>query len=345
MPCSLCELPDADPADGFLFLWPPQAHTLHKLASRLAEQGTAFDNLARDNCLRIATCDAPGLLRAVSAALTDMERADTRVLLTPRRGPDLSDYGRVSTFDRAVEIADGAWVMTLLREGRYRSVAQPIVSARPDAGVRGHEFLLRAHGVDGEAIMPDRLFRAARDPQTFFNLDRAARLCAVEASIRIAGDLDIFINFMPGSVYDPGVCLRTTVDRIVALGIDPARVVFEVVESDSIRDLAHLASIVDFYREAGFRIALDDFGTGSNNLAALMALKPNLIKLDKCLMPDNTGDRRRMGLVGAVVRDCHENGIDVLAEGVETEEQARLMREAGIDLMQGYHFGAPRELE
>ena len=89
---------------------------------------------------------------------------------------------------------------------------------------------------------------------------------------------------LPGSVYDPGVCLRTTVNAIVKAEIPPERVIFEIVESERVKDMGHLRGIVNFYRSAGFKIALDDYGSGYNNLDTLMQLEPDYLKLDKSLV-------------------------------------------------------------
>ena len=275
--------------------------------------------------------------------LTDLEASDTKILMISGPAPSLADFGHVLTVEGLAKRTRGQWLISLLEENRYFCVAQPIVSADTFTPI-GHEFLLRGIDTDGSELQPGTLFESAADPRIFFNLDRAARVRAVEAAAAGKAEGLIFINFMPGSVYDPNVCLRTTVDAVIRNGIDPRRVVFEIVESTAFDDFSHLAGIANFYRKAGFRIALDDFGTGHNNLSTLLALRPDFLKLDKVLTGGISDDRDRQGLIETVVQQCASFGVETIGEGVEDAGSAETLRDLGVRYLQGYHFGRPRAL-
>ncbi|MDB5498589.1 MAG: hypothetical protein JWP28_2620, partial [Phenylobacterium sp.] len=91
----------------------------------------------------------------------------------------------------------------------------------------------------------------------------------------------------------------------------------------------------------GVRIALDDFGTGYSNLRALMHLPIQTVKLDRSLICDVAKDARVGKLVGSMLHAARALGVGIVAEGVEDEAQAILLRAAGCERMQGYWFDRP----
>jgi EAL domain-containing protein (putative c-di-GMP-specific phosphodiesterase class I) len=120
----------------------------------------------------------------------------------------------------------------------------------------------------------------------------------------------------------------------------PRDIVFEVVESEEVQDVKHLQKICDYYRKEGFGFALDDVGTGSNSLQMVCDLKPDYIKLDKSLI-SRVSDPMYQGVIGKLAEFAAQFGLSTIAEGIETVETCELLRELGINLMQGYYFGKP----
>lgn len=341
MSCRSCDLPDSFDDDMTAFLWPAHGHVVAKVAGYLSDAGLAFDNLVSDGCIRVQVPKVSRFLLGLSGLLTDAEQADTRILITRAPEPGLREFGDVRSVSGIISRLKGDWVIELLREERYHSVVQPICRAGDPSTVIGHEYLLRGVEPDGSPIPPAVLFGAAEDPRVFFSLDRAARISAVRTAARHDVPGNIFINFMPGSIYDPNVCLRTTASAVTEAGIDPGRVVFEIVESQRIADLNHLRGIVNFYRSAGFRVALDDFGAGHANLNTYVALEPDYVKLDKDLIRNALPGSARLEMVRTLVSNFHHAGIEVIAEGIETEAALAAVRSVGVDHVQGYLFGRP----
>ncbi len=220
---------------------------------------------------------------------------------------------------------------------------QPVFDLRSGA-VFGHEALIRAR-------LGERLYGAgellaaapAHGGQHVF--DRQARLAAIEqgaALIKAAqGQGHLFINFMPGVVYDPEVCLSSTFAACRKAGVDPARLVFEVVETEQFPDLALLKSVLDRYRREGMQVALNDLGAGHSSLTYLKTLRPDIVKLDKDLMLGITADDPRTPLVQALIKYAHDLGVRVVAEGLETPAELEAAAALGADLGQGYGLGRP----
>ena len=103
----------------------------------------------------------------------------------------------------------------------------------------------------------------------------------------------------------------------------------------------HLRRILDFYREKGFRTALDDIGSDHTNLTTLAILGADVIKIDMEIIRGIDRDSVKQSIFGALVAIAHENGIKVLAEGVETREELAYVKQHGAELSQGYLFAKP----
>ena len=91
----------------------------------------------------------------------------------------------------------------------------------------------------------------------------------------------------------------------------------------------------------GIRLDLDDFGTGYSSLSYLKSFPVDSVKLDKSFVEGLAEDTTGMGLVRKIIELCHTLGLEVVAEGIETPEQATLLKEMGCDLGQGYYLGRP----
>ena len=237
---------------------------------------------------------------------------------------------------------DSSRLAPLLRDGRIETWFQPVFWTGT-LELWGYECLMRGRTAQGELIGAPTLLEWARQEHLAFMLDRATR----EAHLRAAGAADVpagvhfLVNFLPTAIYRPEFCLATTVRAARESGLDPDRVVFEVVETERLADRDHLRSILAFYRETGFKVALDDVGSGWSGLSLLGDLNPDLIKIDRDLVSKAAESAFHREICAALVRLGKDAGELVLAEGVETEEEWRTLEALGVNLFQGYLFGKP----
>ncbi|MDW8136603.1 MAG: EAL domain-containing protein [Thermodesulfobacterium sp.] len=217
---------------------------------------------------------------------------------------------------------------------------QPVIDR--EMNIVGHECLIRGLRPDGSLISPYSLFELAMKTGNIFNFDRLCRETCVKAVAKAnLRDKLIFINFIPTSVYDPATCLQTTISLVYSLGLQPDKFIFEVVESQKVKDLKHLSEVLNTYREGGFKVALDDIGTGYASLELLVTLKPDFIKIDKEIVREVHKDSLKKSLVKALVQISQENNIKVLAEGVENKEDFEYLRDK-VDYFQGFYFSKPQ---
>jgi len=229
----------------------------------------------------------------------------------------------------------------LLDEGSIQTWFQPVFTVE-NLDLWGYECLMRGE-IDGEVVMPGKLLDWAADEGLVFTLDRVCREAHLKNAARAAvpEHCRFLINFLPSVIYDPEVCLRSTMRAAKASGIAPERVIFEVVETEAVEDPAFLRRILDRYRKWGFGVALDDVGAGHSGLTMLADLEPDLIKIDRGLIsraPDSVVHR---SICETLVNLGHEMGKAVLAEGVESEAEWALVKALKADLVQGFGFGRP----
>lgn len=227
----------------------------------------------------------------------------------------------------------------ILEEKRLTVYFHPIVNK--DLSVIGFECLIRGIEQDGSLVSPAYLFDCAEKTNSIFYFDRTCREVAIRKSAEKGlKDVLIFINFVPTSIYNPETCLKTTIELADLCNLKHENIVFEVVETHKVEDIKHLRSILDYYREKGFKVALDDVGSGFSGLTNLVNLHPDIIKIDREIIHNINGDDLKQGVVEALVNLCRKNDIKVLAEGVETIGEFNFIFEK-VDYMQGFLFAKP----
>lgn len=247
---------------------------------------------------------------------------------------------KTRTLQQMCDLFDAGFLIEILDEGTLTSHFQPIVSLK-EKKIFGYEALIRGVQDDGSLISPGMLFESARRSGLTFNLDRQARETSLKTGAVKKIDEHLFINFLPTSIYNPETCLQDTFKWAKMLEYDYSKIVFEVVETEKVEDFEHLSHILSYYRKQGVKTALDDVGAGFSNLNALIKLKPDLIKIDREIIDGIDQDRLKQSIFEALSRISNENGITVLAEGIERKEEFEYVMKNGADLAQGYCIGKP----
>ncbi|MFX4301871.1 EAL domain-containing protein [Alicyclobacillus tolerans] len=244
------------------------------------------------------------------------------------------------TFHEVVARRPVLWVDEIIQRDQIHMMYQPIVHVQHKQTI-GYEMLARALKPDGSLISPALLFESARNQSELFRLDRTCRIKGIQAGQQLSQEQLIFVNFIPTSIYIPEHCLQTTMKAAYENGIDNSRIVFEVVETERVDNLEHLKRILLYYRREGFRYALDDVGEGFNDLSTLLALEPDVVKLDRKFVKNIHLDKEKRDRAEKIYRLTSSMNAIALAEGIESAEEARILREIGYDWQQGYYYGKP----
>lgn len=347
--CVGCTCAAADTTDthGQLLLATRVDHTATRLRSLALRKGLTLCQVA-PGLLTVRATDLDGFFADALTELSSVEAEEVRCLV--RQDDGAPDPARPSVLAQAMTaptLAEaGARVVNadLLHlfadeQAGFHALYQRIVDLG-DRHTVGFEALLRGVSRDGSTVFPDVLFPAAEAAGWTNLLDRVGRTTALRDAGPWLGDQLLFVNFIPTSIYRPEVCLRTTELAARKAGVRLDQVVFEVTEGEQVRDLDHLEGVFDYYRSRGCKVALDDLGAGYSSLNLLVRLQPDVVKLDKELvqsLPSPVG----AAVVKAIVDITHSYGGLVLAECVETAEQAQCARDLGADLAQGWFFGRP----
>jgi len=126
--------------------------------------------------------------------------------------------------------------------------------------------------------------------------------------------------------------------------VDPSRITFEITEDIFIDGMAEINRIIEELQLLGIRISLDDFGTGFSSLSYIQNLPIQELKIDKSFIENIDENEKDFILVKAICDIAHSNNYMIVAEGVETEAQLRLLKQTSCDLIQGYIYSKPSRL-
>lgn len=236
-----------------------------------------------------------------------------------------------------------------LDAGEFLLHYQPILRLM-DGSVAGFEALIRWNR-GGQGLVPPMEFIGVAEhsglivPMGHWIIETAcAGLVALQAACSSGAPLFMSINLSIRQFSDPDLfpCLQRALARH---GLDPGRIKLEVTESLVMENLEAAQALLQDCKALGAQLAVDDFGTGYSSLSYLHKLPMDTLKLDRSFLRDisvNAASAKIVRAVGALAIDL---GMDTVAEGVESAEHGRLLREIGITHAQGYHYSRPLTLE
>ncbi len=235
-----------------------------------------------------------------------------------------------------------ARIRDALTQDRLRLATQPILDLA-SGGIARYELLLRMCGEDGELLPAASFIDVAERSGMIQELDRwvVGRALEMLADRERSGDpIRLHVNLSGSSLNDVSV-LEFIERRLDEGGADPTHCTFEITQTQRVDDYDRAAGFADRLTEFGCEVAIDDYGTGFGPFESLKRFPFDVIKIDGAFvrdMPRNDADQLT---VQAIVKIAQGLGKRTIAEFVEDDETARLLREYGVDMGQGYHFGAP----
>lgn len=241
---------------------------------------------------------------------------------------------------------DEASLLEGLNADALQLVHQPKVNLA-DGSLAGVESLLRWHDKQKGTIPPYEVIRAAEDARLIDMLTQTILTRAVQDRamlVRQGMDIHVSINVSMYNLVNTRIvdCMSDILD---VFGDLPSRYTLEVTETHLIEDLAQVLETLIRARLRGFRIAIDDYGTGAATMQLMMQLPSTELKIDQVFV--SMAARHELG------RSMFQSAIDlglqlgqtVTAEGIETAAEARIARELGCHLGQGYYYGRPMTID
>lgn len=282
----------------------------------VVQQVSAGAELAPDHLLRALRYTMDGFLRegGANTAPADLGQAFERSVA--------QTMAQVSALGKRVEARDFALFF------------QPVVSLKGPASLHHYEALIRF----GDQGAPFPMIRMAEEMDLVCALDSAVVDKALEHLIR-SPDLILAVNLSGRSIGNP-IFVTELARRLAAHPEVKGRLMFELTESAAVGDLAQADRHLQSLRALGCEICLDDFGAGASSLAYLQHLTVDVVKFDGAFIRDLEHDSRGAAFISQLVRMCAELKVETLAEMVETPLVEQVIRKAGVDMAQGWLYGA-----
>ena len=230
----------------------------------------------------------------------------------------------------------------LLMDRLLAPVFQPIVSMR-DGSIYAHEALIR--GPRGMPLhTPDALLAAARKEGLLLDFEIACVAVALEQWSALKQPGRLFVNLSASAL------LQVIRDRsaealgrsIRKLGLQPRMLVIEITEHEHVADMPALVEAVAQVHAAGVMLALDDFGDGRSSLRLWSELQPDIVKIDKYFTAQLSRHAKKLQTLRALMQIAEVFGTTLVAEGIETADDLRVVRDLGLNLGQGYFMGRPQ---
>ncbi|HUW50132.1 MAG TPA: GGDEF domain-containing protein [Sulfuricella sp.] len=231
------------------------------------------------------------------------------------------------------------WLQEIIEQRRLTALFQPVISM--DRGeITGYEGLIRGPS-DNPLHAPINLFRAASEQGLAVEVERLCRQVVLERFVQLDLPGKLFLNVSPECLLQRNAKHGETLGYIHNLGLRPDRVIIELTENQRTLDYNLLREAARHYRAMGFEIAIDDLGEGFASLRLWSELRPEYVKIDMHFIQGIDQDPVKRQFVSSIQQIAEKSGTRVVAEGIETEAELRVIKDLGIAYGQGYHIARP----
>ena len=229
----------------------------------------------------------------------------------------------------------------LLQTDTLSPVFQPIASLAT-GNIYAHEALIR--GPMGTPLRsPDALLKASGQEGIEYDFENHCIVAALDQWGILENPGRLFVNISAAILVQVlRVCgVDALLKLITGYGVLPRMLVLEITEHERVTDMDRLARVVEVVRDAGVSLALDDFGDGRSSLRLWSQLKPEYVKIDKYFTRDISQHADKLKTIQALQQIAVIFNTALIAEGIETQEDLRVLRDLGIEYGQGYLLGYP----
>ena len=321
---------------------PPEAiRVAQRIAESLRESFTVSEH-------RVSVSTSVGI--AFGSAHTDnpegmLRDADTAMYQAKEQGP-----GRYEVFDPAMRaraqerLRLEAELRRAVERREFVLHYQPIVSLR-DGSMVGFEALLRWQHPTKGLQQPSSFLPLAEEtdlvlPIDGWVLEEACRQAKLWEADYPSASLMVIVNLSSRQLKGGGLA-RTFEEVLTRVALKVHTLALDITEGVLLETSEDNVRMLEDLKRIGIRLELDDFGTGYSSILYLKRLPVDGVKIDQSFVEGLGEDTTVMALVQMIIEMCHTLGLEVLAEGIETPEQAALLKDMGCDLGQGYYFARP----
>ena len=280
----------------------------------------------------------------LDTAETLLRNADSAMHWAKDAGTARIEMFRSDSHDRAIHhVRVANELHRALERQELRVFFQPIVSME-DGHVSGFEALVRWQHPERGLVGPGEFVELAEEtglivPIGAWVLEQACRQLVQWRAV--GADISVSVNLAARQLAEPGL-VDTVAEILDRTGVQHDKVWLELTESVLMDDAEATIEMLGALRELGVRLAVDDFGTGYSSMAYLKRFPVDCLKIDRTFVSGLGEDAEDTAICSAVVSLAHALDLGVVAEGIETKQQARALRELGCERGQGFLFGRPQ---
>ena len=273
--------------------------------------------------------------------------ADSAMYRAKSNGRDQAQMFNKSIHDDIVkEYETKIRVVNAIKENQFEMLYQP--QFHSDKTVYGFESLIRLK-VDGEYISTQYFIDVAEKNNLIFDIDKFVLDKVTKdwsSVVRKDGgkDLMMSVNISGKHLIAPGF-VEEVISILTRNAFPPQNLCIEITEGAFVKSIMLAKEVVDELKTIGIKIALDDFGTKYSSLRYLQSFTTNHLKIEKSFTDTIKIDSSESNIVNIIINIAHLLNCEVIAEGVETEEQLKYLRDHGCDIIQGYYYSKPLPLE
>jgi diguanylate cyclase (GGDEF)-like protein len=292
--------------------------------------------------VRLATSAGISLYRSeLDTAQILLRNAETALYTAKKRGDRcilVHDNAMEDDAKRLIRIEQA--LRTAISSASVEVYFQPIICFAKNK-ISGFECLARWNDPDLGMVPPDIFIPIAERRGLITPLSKVLFDKALGAISHWPDHMFMAFNLSPSQLVDHSTS-ASMIAQIRQHNIDPSRIEFEVTETAVMVNPAAASRVIHEIKSSGVKIALDDFGTGQSSLGRLRELPFDKLKIDRSFVSCLTEDKASETIIRAILSMCDGLGIDTVAEGIETKEQAAKLIEMGCHAGQGYLFGRPK---
>lgn len=327
-------------ADTFYILMPEEFHfywTLHE------EVSAYFQSYP----LPLHVREKIGVCSTRNSSVSVEEMCDRACLAMDNVSPQ--DEGRIGFYNHALheelimnhKILDS--IPDALRRREFQLYLQPKVDMCTGE-VIGAEALIRWNHPELGFIPPNQFIPLLEKEGFIYEVDKYIweEACRILRERRDRGlrDLPISVNVARGDLYEKDLC-DVFDSFLLKYGLPGNLLHLEIIERAYVKDTANITYILNILRKNGFFIEMDDFGTGESSLSMLSEMPVDLLKLDRSFLASSMNSSRQLEIIRFIITLAQNLNIEILAEGVETQEQADILTSMGCRYAQGYFYYRP----
>lgn len=291
----------------------------------------------------VAETQLTGLFRQLTRTLTEASQTASRFLLTRLPLEDSSlllEFLQAQPLSAITNCVRNAWFFHLLLKQCLLFKYQPIFDLA-SGQIIAHECLARALTEQGQYLSGKQLIDAALSTKLTCEFDELARDVCLESIAALNTKQNFFINVLPNAIISNSKSLEQNLQKVLDLGLQPNQIVFELTEVEILAHCPHLPQLINRLRKWGFGIAVDDLCGCVSIDHYVMEIRPDFVKLDRRLIDGCSKHPLKQTLIKSLLHSAHEEGILVVAEGLEQLEDIACCRDLGMDYGQGFGLGRP----